>query len=126
MSDKNILLVVIIFDILSLVSIFFDILELYVSHRKIIIDDDLVKLKKIRDFITTIYYSSSNIDLKLLNKYEYNIRPTNIKAASPEALNINGYTSEAWKNAVSFRQCFPLLEKIFNNSILPSIISRRP
>lgn len=55
-------------------------------------------------------------DPKLLEKYEYNIKPSNIKAASPEALKINGYTEEAWADSIPFIECFPLLDDVFNRS----------
>lgn len=55
-------------------------------------------------------------DLKILEKYQYNIKPSNIKSASPEALKINGYTEQAWKDAVPFIDCFPLLNDVFSRS----------
>jgi len=55
-------------------------------------------------------------DLRVLEKYQYNIKPTNIKAASPEALKINGYTEAAWENSVPFIDCFPLLDNVFKTS----------
>jgi len=55
-------------------------------------------------------------DLRVLEKYQHNIRPTNIKAASEEALRINGYNEEAWRDSVPFIDCFPLLDNVFQTS----------
>ena len=55
-------------------------------------------------------------DLRLLEKFQYNIKPSNIKAASPEALKINGYTEEQWLDAEPFAACFPLLDYVFRSS----------
>lgn len=55
-------------------------------------------------------------DLRLLEKFQYNIKPSNIKAASPEALKINGYTEEQWEDAEPFAACFPLLDYVFKSS----------
>lgn len=52
-------------------------------------------------------------NLIIQDKSEYKIRPSNIFAASPEALKINGYTQEAWLNSLPFKVCFPVLEKYF-------------
>jgi len=57
-------------------------------------------------------------DIKSLAEYEYNIRPYNIKAASAEALKINGYTEERWKRSVSFKDVFNPLNYIWENSDL--------
>ncbi len=55
-------------------------------------------------------------DLKLLEKIQFNIKPSNIKAASPQALIINGYTEEDWKNSTSFIKCFSVLNDLFIKS----------
>lgn len=52
--------------------------------------------------------------LNIINKHEFKIRPSNINTASLEALKINGYNSEIWKNSVSFKNCFHILNNIFN------------
>ena len=57
-------------------------------------------------------------DLKSLTEQEYNIRPYNIKTASPEALKINGYNKEKWENSVSFKHLFQSLNDIWKNSDL--------
>jgi DNA polymerase III epsilon subunit-like protein len=62
------------------------------------------------------YDLCDNADLKLIKKYEYKIRPSNILAASQEALNINGYKSENWINSIPFNQCFKILDDIFLKS----------
>jgi DNA polymerase III epsilon subunit-like protein len=64
-----------------------------------------------------IRYEMKDCDeLRLLEKYEYNIRPSNIKSASPEALKINGYTDEAWQQSIPFIDCFPILDDVFKRS----------
>lgn len=67
--------------------------------------------------IGIVHFELSDMgDLSILNKIEYKIRPSNIFAASLEALKINGYTQEAWKNSLPFKVCFPVLEKYFVTS----------
>ncbi len=64
--------------------------------------------------IGVVHFKISDMgDLSILNKIEYKIRPSNIFAASLEALKINGYTQEAWQNSLPFKVCFPVLEKYF-------------
>ena len=55
-------------------------------------------------------------DLRLLERFQYNIKPSNIKAASPEALKINGYNEQVWENSDPFAVCFPLLDYVFKSS----------
>ena len=55
-------------------------------------------------------------DLRLLEKFQYNIKPSNINSASPEALKINGYTEQQWVDAEPFMACFPLLDYVFKSS----------
>jgi DNA polymerase III epsilon subunit-like protein len=62
------------------------------------------------------YEYKDNGDLRLLEKFQYNIKPSNINAASPEALKINGYTEEQWIDAEPFIVCFPLLDYVFKSS----------
>jgi hypothetical protein len=47
-------------DIFNLNNTFIEILELYVVHKKILLDDELIKFKKIRDFVTTLYHCNIN------------------------------------------------------------------
>jgi len=62
------------------------------------------------------YELKDNADLICLKKHEFKIKPSNILAASPEALNINGYNENDWKNSISFVKCFNILEEIFSKS----------
>lgn len=62
------------------------------------------------------YEHKDDGDLRLLEKFQYNIKPSNIKAASPEALKINGYTDDLWGDSEPFTVCFPLLDYIFKSS----------
>ena len=55
-------------------------------------------------------------DLRILEKYQYNVKPSNINAASPEALKINGYNEDCWKNSIPFIECFPLLDNVFSTA----------
>lgn len=55
-------------------------------------------------------------EITILDKQQYNIRPVNIKTASPEALKINGYSEKLWENSIPFKNCFEVLNEIFSNS----------
>ena len=52
----------------------------------------------------------------ILKQYEQKIKPTNIHLANPKALEVNGYSEEAWKNAVSFEDAWKEASKIISNS----------
>ncbi len=57
-------------------------------------------------------------DLKVLQEFEYKIRPFNINTASTEALKINGYNKKDWENAHSFSEVIGLLNNIWDTSEL--------
>ena len=52
----------------------------------------------------------------VLKQYEQKIRPTNIHLANPRALEVNGYTEEAWANAISFEEAWKDAGQIISNS----------
>jgi DNA polymerase III epsilon subunit-like protein len=62
------------------------------------------------------YDMLDNGDLLCLQKSEFKIKPSNIMAASEQALKINGYNDKDWLNSTSFSKCFPILEKVFSKS----------
>lgn len=50
-------------------------------------------------------FIDNNNNKHILEEKEYTISPVNIHNASAEALRINGYTKEKWKNSIPFNKC---------------------
>lgn len=73
-----------------------------------------VKKHEIIQIGLVILQQQDNGNLIYEEKHEYKIKPINIKNASAEALKINGYTENDWKDAISFRKCFEILNKTFS------------
>lgn len=56
--------------------------------------------------------------LEIEKEYEVKVAPQHIELASPEALEVNGYTSEAWKDAKPLREVLEELNKLAPGGIL--------
>lgn len=54
-------------------------------------------------------------NFSILDKQEFKIKPSNILAASSEALKINGYNSIDWEKSICFVPVIKVLENIFNS-----------
>ena len=52
----------------------------------------------------------------ILKQYEQKIKPTRLYAANPKALEINGYTDEAWKDSISFESAMEEVNRIISSS----------
>lgn len=52
----------------------------------------------------------------ILKEYESKVKPENIYTASPKALEINGYTEAAWKDAKSFQKVIEEIKPIVEGS----------
>lgn len=46
------------------------------------------------------------------------IKPARIEQAEPRALQVNGYTAEAWADAPSFGEVLPILRTLFEGALL--------
>lgn len=51
--------------------------------------------------------------LNIIETYEAKVKPLNIKTATPEALAINGYNEEEWRNALEIKE---VLNQIVNKT----------
>jgi DNA polymerase III epsilon subunit-like protein len=70
--------------------------------------------------IAFISYVITNEGERLVTKrYESKIKPERLHTASPKALEINGYTEEAWADAPSAKEILPVVcEAISKSSLL--------
>jgi len=51
---------------------------------------------------------------KIISQWSQKVLPEHIETAEPRALEVNGYTPEAWKDAVPFENVIPKLMEIFS------------
>jgi len=61
---------------------------------------------------------ASGRDFKELNCYEAKIKPQHLERAQAEALRINGYSPEKWKEVVSGEEAFLKVANIAPNGVL--------
>jgi len=50
-----------------------------------------------------------DVEKNTLREFEAKIKPTNIEAADPKALELNGYNEKEWKHAISLRDALAQL-----------------
>lgn len=55
--------------------------------------------------------------LNIIDTFEVKIRPEHIETADPKALQVNGYTSESWQNAVSLKEAMEQYGRKTQNAI---------
>lgn len=63
-------------------------------------------------------FINENNKKSILEEKEFFITPLHIETASPEALKINGYTKEKWKNSVPFSKCVAQIRHAIESSDL--------
>lgn len=51
---------------------------------------------------------------KIISQWSQKVLPKHIETAEPRALEVNGYTPEAWKDAVPFENVIPKLKELFD------------
>ncbi len=52
---------------------------------------------------------ASQPDLEVLDEFEINVLPTHLETASPEALEIVGYTEKEWREAISLKEAMEIV-----------------
>ena len=55
--------------------------------------------------------------LRVTKEAEWKIKPEHIETAQPEALRINGYTEEAWKDAITLKDALTEFSVLARNGI---------
>ncbi len=56
---------------------------------------------KIHEIIEIACILFDDEKFEIINTFEYKIKPEKIEAAAPEAMKVNGYNEEEWKDALS-------------------------
>lgn len=56
-------------------------------------------------------------DLKIVDELDVKVRPENIAAADPQALEVNGYSEEDWENSVSLKEAMERYQEKTRDSI---------
>jgi DNA polymerase III epsilon subunit family exonuclease len=65
--------------------------------------------------IGVLRVDSKNGKFKILDQLEYKIMPEHIELASPHALKVNGYSTEAWQSAARFVNVADELKKFIES-----------
>ena len=85
-----------------------------------VLDTETTGLKRDEHEIIEIalvsYIISANGDRYLLKAFESKIQPQHIETASPEALEVNGYSEEAWVGAPQFAKVYPEIKNMIEES----------
>lgn len=88
----------------------------------LVLDTETTGLDITRHEIIQLGYISLFIDQNnkksIVEEKEFTITPLHLETASPEALRINGYSSERWKNSIPFSKCFMQIRNAIENSDL--------
>jgi len=66
--------------------------------------------------IGVLKVDTKNNKFNILDSFEAKIAPQHIEYAHPQALKINGYTEEGWKNALRFSEAAPVINKLIESS----------
>ena len=60
----------------------------------------------------------SQPDLEIIESWEVKVRPENLASADEEALKVNGFSEEKWKDAISLKEAMEVLAPKASGTIL--------
>ena len=68
--------------------------------------------------IAVVKVDTRNGKFRVIDAYEAKVKPQHIEYAHPQALKVNGYTEEGWRDALDFSQIAPRLSEMIETSDL--------